>query len=217
MPTTSEQDRDDRQSPRPPRLEQLLAEQGHREAVMPPASPSPADEPQEHVLEGRPRALERRRASTPAATTAGRSSRRGRGRIGDGHRQEAVLDGDARHPLGAARRRRGQAPRPPPPARARAPAGRPAARTGPAARRAAPRPRAARGRGCRPGRRSARRRRGRGSRRATVASPRSAAISARRSRRPSGSSELTGSSRMRTGGRWTSAWAIPSRWRMPPE
>ena len=51
----------------------------------------------------------------------------------------------------------------------------------------------------------------------TVVSPRSPAISSRTSRRPSGSSELTGSSRNTIAGRWSSAWAIPSRCRIPPE
>ncbi len=51
----------------------------------------------------------------------------------------------------------------------------------------------------------------------TVAVSRSSAMSARTSRRPSGSSELTGSSRTRSRGRSTSACAIPSRWRIPPE
>ena len=174
------------------------------------------DEAKEHVLERRPCTLEGgqpdarrdddRRAARREATSAS---------VTDTIRPAAVRL-HAIHP-GQSAEAIGQRARPPRPGRAPGRAGRAAGRTAPAASSSGPSVTS------RPWSRIPTRSQIRSTSARTwvekmiVARSRRSAMSASRSRRPSGSSELTGSSRTSRLGSATSAWAIPSRWRIPPE
>ena len=160
-PDEQEQAADDRQPVRPPGLEQLLAEED-REAA---SSRGPrADEPQEHVLERRPLALEGGEADA-ARRRRPAAARPRRRRIGDRHDEAGRRPPRPGRPRPRPRRRVGE-----PPTRvglARLglePIERQGVPVEQLVERALGRP-AGRGRGSRPGRRPARRRRGRGSRR----------------------------------------------------